>query len=136
MQQRPIRITTASPKDRLDDTSRIHFGKIYTVEHNIKAKNYGEVHRESVEALMAQFQAVWHDRNSNTASRSQPAVSYGAASSSTALSNYGASSPYMVSAAHQRGQDIPQGERRGVDDEVEEEDEDGDDAYPELYRAD
>jgi hypothetical protein len=37
----------------IDKTSRLNFGKIYTVEHNIKVRNVGKVEKEAVPRLMA-----------------------------------------------------------------------------------
>lgn len=54
-----IRIDVDEREDKLDDLSRIDFGKVYTIEHNVKVKSLGKVNRDSVAALANQFQLVW-----------------------------------------------------------------------------
>lgn len=36
MTKRPIRITTSSPRHKLDKASRLNYARVYTVEHNVK----------------------------------------------------------------------------------------------------
>ncbi|EME45358.1 hypothetical protein DOTSEDRAFT_150357, partial [Dothistroma septosporum NZE10] len=43
MLQPPIRIDPVSPGDKLDALSRINYGKVYTIEHNLKVKPFGMV---------------------------------------------------------------------------------------------
>ena len=39
--------------------SRVDFGKVYTIEHNVKVKSLGKVNRNSEEALTNQLKLVW-----------------------------------------------------------------------------
>lgn len=59
MLSRPIRVVPDDKSDALDPHSRLDFGKVHTVQHNIKAKAFGKVHPESMEALRVQFAEVW-----------------------------------------------------------------------------
>ncbi|KAK4892809.1 hypothetical protein LTR27_008723 [Elasticomyces elasticus] len=59
MRSRPIRIVPDEPTDSLDPMSRIDFGKVHTIQHNIKIKPLGMVHPASMDALTSQFFAVW-----------------------------------------------------------------------------
>ncbi|KAK6442486.1 hypothetical protein LTR95_001280 [Oleoguttula sp. CCFEE 5521] len=54
-----IRINPDDPSDKLDAESLIHYGKVYTIEHNIKVKPLGMVHDDSLEPLLRQFREVW-----------------------------------------------------------------------------
>ena len=36
MTKRPIRITTSSPRHKLDKASRLNYARVYTVEYNVK----------------------------------------------------------------------------------------------------
>ncbi|OQN98508.1 hypothetical protein B0A48_15769 [Cryoendolithus antarcticus] len=55
----PIRVNADDPTDKLDVESLIHYGKVYTIEHNIKVKPFGMVHDNSVQPLLQQFSNVW-----------------------------------------------------------------------------
>lgn len=46
-----IRVVPDEPSEKLDDMSRVDFGRTYTVEHNIKAMAFGWVHKNSERAL-------------------------------------------------------------------------------------
>lgn len=58
MQPTPVRIITDDRKDALDATSRLHYGKFYTIEYNLRVKAYGMVHGLSLAPLMRQFREV------------------------------------------------------------------------------
>ncbi|KAI7371962.1 hypothetical protein KC354_g202 [Hortaea werneckii] len=45
--------------EQLHSMSRIHLGKVYTVEHNVKVKPFGKVHQHSLRALEVQFRSVF-----------------------------------------------------------------------------
>lgn len=65
----------ASNGGTLDVMSRINFGKIYTVEHNVKVFDFGQVHTESERRLHNQFMLVLHRRmqsSAQTMNTSQP----------------------------------------------------------------
>ena len=55
----PIRVDTNRREDKLDSMSRLNFGKIYTVEHNLKVKDFGVVNPKSIKDLLYQFGEVW-----------------------------------------------------------------------------
>ncbi|KAK5742064.1 hypothetical protein LTR17_003572 [Elasticomyces elasticus] len=59
MQGIPIRVSPASPVDKLDQECRVDYGKVHTIHHNIKVKPFGTVHAGSVSALLHQCGAVW-----------------------------------------------------------------------------
>ena len=42
-------------KPSLDSMSRVNFGKVYTVEHNVKVLPVGQVTRKSMELLLEYF---------------------------------------------------------------------------------
>lgn len=58
MQNIAVRIDPDNATTPLNPMSRIHYGNIYTVQHNIRVKAYGMVNRESVGPLMNQFRQV------------------------------------------------------------------------------
>lgn len=62
----PIRVK-AKHKGILDTMSRINFGKIYTVEHNVKVFDFGQVYKEFGHVLYRQFQEVLNRRMRPTA---------------------------------------------------------------------
>lgn len=59
---RPIRVDQDDRAEKLDPWSRIHFGKVYSIEHNVKVRSFGKVNAQSMTALLYQFRAVW-ERN-------------------------------------------------------------------------
>lgn len=61
MRDTPIRITAGDVDDELKPESRIHFGKVYTVEHNVKVCPSGVIHQQSMDDLRRQFLDVWAD---------------------------------------------------------------------------
>lgn len=54
-----IRVDPDDREDKLDPRSRIDFGKVHTIQHNIKVKSYGKVNDKSLQALIQQFQNCW-----------------------------------------------------------------------------
>lgn len=64
MRLKPIRIDTDSREDKLDPMSRLNFGAIHTIQHNIKVKAYGMVHVNSKDDLLRHFVSVWHPQQS------------------------------------------------------------------------
>jgi hypothetical protein len=50
-----IRVAPRSRQDKLDPLSRINFAKIYTVEHNVKVYDFGDVHEDSLVPLKVQW---------------------------------------------------------------------------------
>lgn len=56
---RPIEVAGHSPRDRLDRESRINYGKIYTVEHNVNVRFFGRVAESSKKNFFEDFDMVW-----------------------------------------------------------------------------
>ncbi|KAK3712227.1 hypothetical protein LTR37_009089 [Vermiconidia calcicola] len=54
-----VRVDPDDLAEKLDDMSRIHFAKVYTIEHNVKVKSFGRVNRNSMQPLLYQFRTVW-----------------------------------------------------------------------------
>ena len=50
-----IRVDGDDPTQKLDPMSRIDFGKVYTIEHNVKVRSMGKVNRASEGALLYQL---------------------------------------------------------------------------------
>ena len=61
MRSQPIRVVPDNPTDKLDDESRIDFGKVHTIHHNIKVKAFGMVHPKFMAALTSQWFNVWQN---------------------------------------------------------------------------
>jgi hypothetical protein len=55
-----IRVRQRNNFEKMDKMSRVNFAKIYTVEHNVKVYDFGQVHRDDEVHLIANFQAVWN----------------------------------------------------------------------------
>jgi len=54
----PIRVVPKKKQDKMHDMSRINFAKIYTVEHNVKVYDFGDVHRDYLARLRHQWKDV------------------------------------------------------------------------------
>ncbi len=48
-----IRVLAKNRGDKLRRESRINFGKVYTVEHNCKVYDFGDVHQDYIDNLIA-----------------------------------------------------------------------------------
>lgn len=59
MRDQAIRVDTDDPIDKLDSLSRLDYGKVHTIQHNIKVKSFGKVNPKSMYALINQFGNVW-----------------------------------------------------------------------------
>jgi hypothetical protein len=59
MQPVAIRVDPDSPTEQLDPMSRIHFGGVTTIHHNIRVKSFGFVNSASLGDLQWQFRNVW-----------------------------------------------------------------------------
>ncbi len=53
--KKPVRIELKDPKEKLDPTSRLNYGKIYTVEHNVKVFFIGQVARNHEQTVATDF---------------------------------------------------------------------------------
>ena len=56
---KPIRIVPIFKHDKLDPLSRINFANIHNVEHNQKVYDFGDVHEDSIDDFIAQFNSAW-----------------------------------------------------------------------------
>ena len=54
-----IRVDPDDPSEKLDEMSRIDFGKVYTIEHNVKVRSLGKINRSSLQPLLYQMRSVW-----------------------------------------------------------------------------
>jgi hypothetical protein len=120
-----IRVDPDNQTDRLDPMSRIDFGGVHQVQHNIKTKSLGVVSRQSIEALQSQFANVWRDqlrsRSRPTAGRSQAQGGQRTAAAA------GAAGVAGVGVGASRNVNAPTDDSDGDDDD-EEDDEEGDEA--------
>jgi hypothetical protein len=57
----PIAVSAASSEQKLHYMSRINFGKVYSVEWNVKVMNVGKIHRDS----MFNFEGYWRNEVTN-----------------------------------------------------------------------
>lgn len=72
MRPDPIRVDPDDKEDKLDPRSRIDFGKVHTIQHNIKVKSYGKVNEKSMQALQKQFNLCWYATSVPMVSPSSP----------------------------------------------------------------
>jgi hypothetical protein len=54
----PLPVVLAAETGRLDSMSRLNFGKIYTVEHNVRIMPIGEIAPDAMEIFMHYAQEV------------------------------------------------------------------------------
>lgn len=59
MRPQAIRVDTDDPAEKLDHHSRLDYGKVHTIQHNIKVKAFGKVNPKSMYALINQFGNLW-----------------------------------------------------------------------------
>nr|OQO30905.1 hypothetical protein B0A51_03188 [Rachicladosporium sp. CCFEE 5018] len=105
MLPQPIRVDPDKPEDRLDPMSRIDFGKVHTVVHNIKAQSFGQVNRQSMDSLVHQFQEVWQH---------QSPTSRGTTGSTAAVSAQGAEESARVALHKLKARGYTQQEARAL----------------------
>jgi hypothetical protein len=55
---KPIRVVPKSARDQLDPLSRLNYGKIYTVEYNVKVCFIGQIHKDSVKYFVRDFNVL------------------------------------------------------------------------------
>lgn len=53
-----IRVIPDLRTEKLAPTSRINYGKVYTIEHNVKVKSIGMVQQSSLPYLTRQYEHV------------------------------------------------------------------------------
>jgi hypothetical protein len=54
-----IKVKPRRRMDKLFSLSRVNFGKVYTVEHNVKVFDFGDVDKKDLPVLTRNFQHVW-----------------------------------------------------------------------------
>jgi hypothetical protein len=62
-----IRIDPFDQDDTLHSASRVNYGKVYNIEHNVKVKPYGVVNNQFMHALITQWTQVFIGRTGNLA---------------------------------------------------------------------
>jgi hypothetical protein len=62
MRSFPIRVNWDNPSEKLDTMSRINFGGVTVVQHNVMTKNCGMVNKNSLTALKLQFSNVFNQQ--------------------------------------------------------------------------
>jgi hypothetical protein len=55
MTKQAISVDPSGPDQKLDQMSRINFGKMYTVEHNVKVMSVGKISEGSRHLLVGYF---------------------------------------------------------------------------------
>lgn len=53
MVKEPLEVQPSSPDQKLDPMSRLNFGKVYTVEHNVKVLPVGKISESSLSKFLA-----------------------------------------------------------------------------------
>lgn len=61
MTKRPLEFVPSTPDQILDPMSRLNFGKIYTVEHNVKVLKVGHISSRSMAAFTNSARSVMLD---------------------------------------------------------------------------
>ena len=54
-----IRVDPDDIGEKLDPMSRIDFGRVFNIEHNVKVRSLGKVHAASKANLITQFRTIW-----------------------------------------------------------------------------
>ena len=123
----PIRVTSRLRQEKLDPLSRINFGKIYTVEHNVKVFDFGDVHKDHIPTLRTQWKYVLKrnvkmevedDEDEDVAEGNLPAQTGPWATTTSAATRHG---------GHLAHQGIEEDDEEEDDDDEEEEEEEDDD---------
>jgi hypothetical protein len=60
MRSIPIRVDLDNATEKLDPMSRINFGGVHLIQHNVKTKSFGIVNRNSLADLQLQFNSVFN----------------------------------------------------------------------------
>lgn len=56
--QTPLLVRPTREGDRMEAASRLNLGKMYTVEHNVRVYNFGMIHDNHVETLVARWRYI------------------------------------------------------------------------------
>lgn len=55
-----IRVKAVRSSDTMHPKARVNFAKIFTVEHNVRVYDFGNVHRDDLYLLKHNFTTVWN----------------------------------------------------------------------------
>jgi hypothetical protein len=55
IRKKPIRAIPRTPRDKLAPQSRLNYAKVYTIEYNVKVLFIGEVHKDYLHQLRADY---------------------------------------------------------------------------------
>ena len=58
----PIKVVPKTPRDKLDEKSRVNYAKTHTIEHNTKVCFVGEVDQSSIRRLITDYDEVWSNK--------------------------------------------------------------------------
>jgi hypothetical protein len=99
-----IRVKARSRQEKLHKMSRINFAKMYTVEHNVKVYDFGDVHEDYIKRLKEQWKYVLLHEGQGHPSEQVAAQPVAPTQSSSATSAYAhpvaSVSPYTVTTNH------------------------------------
>jgi hypothetical protein len=107
-----IRVIGSAPYHKMDERSRVNFMKVYTVEHNVKVEDFGNVDPAYEPRLLNQFNRSWNIEGSEalppaTRSRYYDGRTYGPIPD-TGVSSYAKSRAIAPpSSSHHYGLDMP-----------------------------
>jgi hypothetical protein len=60
MRSIPIRVNMDNASEKLDPMCRINFGGLHMIQHNVKTRSFGTVHKDSLADLQLQFNSVFN----------------------------------------------------------------------------
>lgn len=67
-----IKVKQRDPREKMFPESRVNFGKMYTVEHNVKVYDFGDVRRGSLSTLEKQWKWVLSNNLRGDATNFEP----------------------------------------------------------------
>ncbi|KAE9986451.1 hypothetical protein EG328_005677 [Venturia inaequalis] len=68
-----IRVKQKNHQEKMEIMSRLNYRKIYTVEHNVKVREFGQVHKDHEERLVSNFYEAWGFAPRNASSAAEAA---------------------------------------------------------------
>jgi hypothetical protein len=71
---KPVRLKADHPSTTLPSTARIHYGRLYEVEHEVQLKIIGLIHDSSMETLLGQFNGSYIRREAETGDKGAAGV--------------------------------------------------------------
>jgi hypothetical protein len=58
----PIKVVPKTPRDKLDEKSRVNYAKTHTIEHNTKVCFVGKLDQSSIRRLVTNYDEVWNNK--------------------------------------------------------------------------